>query len=109
MWIMTPAIRHSSVEGGATTDASASLATLCNGTLRDAPVRRISIKRGNRAARNHNLSDCRYISVTRPASGVLAHPLAASIRPVPVGAGRVDHFSNSLFAAVFSAFQRGSL
>ena len=46
----------------------------------------------------------------RPASGVLAHPLTVSTRLVPVGAGRVDHFSNSTSNTVISAaFQRGSL
>jgi hypothetical protein len=45
-----------------------------------------------------------------PASGVLAHPLTVSARLVPVGAGRVDHFSNSVSNTVISAaFQRGSL
>ena len=57
---------------------------------------------------------CRTVGVNQfsrgATSGVLAHPLTVSTRPVPVGAGRVDHFSNSISNTVISAaFQRGSL
>lgn len=39
----------------------------------------------------------------------LARLLPFSLRPVPVGAGRVDQVRNPFVAVVFSAFQRGSL
>lgn len=113
--VMTSAaIRHNSGEGGAHSAASESLATLFTGTLRDAGSRRRVMSRHNRNACNYAFSPSgefadRFAAILAPASGVLAHPLTASIRLAPVGAGRVDQLATPSSVRFISAFQRGSL
>lgn len=41
-------------------------------------------------------------------TGALARPRSVSLRPVPVGAGRVDQVRNPFVTASSAAFQRGS-
>lgn len=83
-----------------------------------APAPVVFTERGNSLAVKRDVRPTREFIVTfaarfsRPASEALARPLAVSLRPVPVGAGRVDQVrlpsSNSNTVSGAALFQRGT-